>query len=877
MSGRSGLFDDDVAPSVATATPTRSLSGPDDWTSFWDQLFTARIATSAGFGMVLIMLPVFGPNRIAAGITAGLLGVISNMLFLHSLRARGTVHPLTGWIEMATTVAVIALVPGVFAAGMLIMVASTALYAFWFDARYVLMLLLPTGAALLLTGIAIQPADWATSWVAWALGTALCTLVMQRISHVASSTRSRFDDMVNGLDALVWEGPGPSGDADFVSGQSLELLGFAPHEVAQFSFIATHVHPDDLDEVLASRQRIAEGSDVEVRFRIRDSLARQHHLLERVRVELDHHGNVNRRRGIVIDETARHAAESSLRSYIDFIEGIPIALAILRLEDPSDPRSLRIIAGNPAASELVGMTAQEATGLYLVDVMSLSDEMLGHLADVVRHGTALERPDLEFDNHDQIYALRAMPLEGQCVGILLEDVTRRARAAESLRRQAMHDDLTGLPNRAQLNQRLDATLRSAAPGTRHGVLLMDLNRFKDVNDSLGHEYGDRLLVALARRVATGMRGCDTIARLGGDEFAVLLTDVEDLDAVVRVAERLVELCVAPFMIDEYRLQVGASVGVAISPDHATEPAELLRCADAAMYRAKQSGGGIVAHSDSDDEQSVTRIDLLAEFSEAVGTDDLLVHYQPLLELGSLVPVGVEALVRWRHPVRGLLQPAAFLGLAEVSGTIQEMTRSVTRRAIDDLSAIALPHGFRIAVNLSSRALADPRLEPWLYEMLTVTAFPAAGLCFEITEPHLADDPDETLEALHRLHRIGVGLAVDDFGTGASSMAYLRELPIDAVKIDRRFVADLEAGDETIARSVIDLARNLDLEVIAEGVESAAALGRLRELGCDVAQGYHLGKPMPVQGVRSFLHTYAPLLPPSSGGGRAGWEPQATDR
>lgn len=877
MTARRALSED-VEPSPGgSLLVTRELPGPDNWTSFWEQLFAARAVMSIGFGMVVAVLPVFGANRVIAGVAAGSIGVLSNLLFLHRLRRGAGVHPMTGFVEMATTLAVIALVPDVYAAGLLMMLASSALYAYWFDARHVLTLIAPTAAVAFVVGLVLRPDAWATTWIAWTLSTLLCTLVMRRISRVATGARSRFDDLVNGLDAVVWEGPGPSGDADFVSGQSLDLLGFTPEQVARFPFVATRVHPDDLDDLVASRRRIADGSDVEVHFRIRDSLARQRHLHERVRVELDQHGHVTRRRGIVIDESARFAAESSLRSFFDFIESIPTALAILKLDDVADARSIRVVAANPAACSLAGAVQGQVNGRRLVELMALSDDMLVHLADVVRSDQALERTDLRFNENDQIYALRATPLTGRCIGVMLEDVTSRAQAAESLRRQAMHDHLTGLPNRAQFGQRLDLAILEAGSDTCTGVLLMDLNRFKDVNDSLGHEYGDRLLVELARRLSTKLRGCDTIARLGGDEFAVLVTDAAGSSAVVRVAERLVELCVAPFAVGELRLQVGASVGVAICPDHTADPSEMLRLADAAMYRAKQRGGGIVVHTDGHEEQSMTKVDLLSAFSEAVGTDELVIHYQPLVELGSLAPVGVEALVRWRHPERGLLPPAAFLELAEVSGTIQPMTREVVRRAMADITSITTCERFRVAVNLSSRALADPRLEPWLYEILAVAEFPASGLWFEISERDLADDPDETLESLHRLRRIGLHLAIDDFGTGASSMPYLRELPIDAVKIDRRFVADLEAGDETIARSAIDLARNLDLEVIAEGVESAATLERLRNLGCDVAQGYHVGRPMPLHGVKSYLQAYGRLVPHLSRGGRVGWERQPTDR
>jgi diguanylate cyclase (GGDEF)-like protein len=823
------------------------------WTAFWEQLLNARIVASFVLCGLLAALPMLGPDRVALACVALVAGVSVNVALLARVRRGHPVRAHVAICDMVTVLAVLALAPAVYSAGVILIVSSSALFTFWFGGRFTPYLQVPVGLALLGIGLWRQPELWFPTWIAWFVCATLGTAAIVRIAAVSAQARTRYDDMVNGLDAMVWEGPGPSGDADYVSGRVVELLGFGPEDVARFSFLASHVHPDDLDEVIQSRRRLAAGQDIEVHYRIRDAWARQRHLHERVRVELDHDGEVTRRRGIVVDETARWEAESSVRSYVDFIEGIPIALAILRLDDPEDASSLRVVVGNPAAADLVGRPVDEAVGRRLCELLPASTPMLDRLADVARLGVALERPSLALADDGAIHALRAMPLADQCIGLALEDVTKRARLAESLRHQALHDHLTGLPNRAQLNQRLAQALdRAAGDGSRTGLLLMDLNQFKDVNDSLGHEYGDRLLIELARRLSRGMRNCDTIARLGGDEFAVLLTDVRDEHAALGVADRLVELCVEPFTVGEFRLQVGASVGIALAPDHASGAADLLRCADSAMYRAKEAGGGIVAHSDARDATSVTKIDLLAELTEAVDSDEMVVHYQPRLELGSLRPVGVEALVRWRHPERGLLPPAAFLELAEVSGTIQMLTRVVTRRATTELPALDLPDGFAISVNLSSRNLSDPQLELWVRDLLSTAAIPPTSLCFEMTERQLMDDPGQTLEVLHRLRHLGVRLAIDDFGTGYSSMPYLRELPVDEVKIDRRFVADLEAGDDTIARSVIDLGHNLGLHVVAEGVESADALRRLTELGCDSAQGYHLGMPMPVAELATYL-------------------------
>ena len=467
-----------------------------------------------------------------------------------------------------------------------------------------------------------------------------------------------------------------------------------------------------------------------------------------------------------------------------------------------------------------------------------------------------------------------MPLPDRSVGISLEDVTKRARQAESFRHRALHDPLTGLPNRAMLHERLThALIEADRTGDPVALLLVDLDQFKEVNDALGHEYGDGVLRELSRRLVGRLRQCDTIARLGGDEFAILLTTDATAEGAAEVARRLNELCEEPIQVADYRLQVSASVGIALAPEHANDAETLLRRADGAMYRAKGAGGGYAIYSPGHELNAVRRLELLADLRDAIQTEAFVVHYQPRIDLATLQPVGVEALVRWRHPRHGLLPPGEFIELAEVSGAIRLLTQTVTERATADVRGLGATAGLAVSVNLSMRNLYDPTLVEWVTAMIEESHIPAGALCFELTESQLMDDPRQANEVLHQLHRSGVRFSVDDFGTGYSSLAYLRDLPIDEVKIDRSFVADLARGDSRIVQSVIDVGHHLGLHVVAEGVETPEVLARLRELGCDSAQGFHLAMPMPLGDLRSFLDE----APPRTTGAGPAWEAAITER
>jgi diguanylate cyclase (GGDEF)-like protein/PAS domain S-box-containing protein len=426
-----------------------------------------------------------------------------------------------------------------------------------------------------------------------------------------------------------------------------------------------------------------------------------------------------------------------------------------------------------------------------------------------------------------------------------EDVTERVRAEADLRHRILHDGLTGLPNRVLLRDRLKHVLRTARrEHTPFALLLLDLDRFKDVNDALGHQAGDALLRLMGRRLEGVMREVDTLARLGGDEFAIVLPGIDEAGARL-VATRLLLTLEEPFELNGSSLDVGGSLGVAVYPQHGDDAEVFLQRADIAMYVAKRAGGGYAVYEPKHDHHSPERLALHSELRNGIDRDELVLHYQPKFACHDGKLVGVEALVRWAHPRRALLSPDEFIPLAEQSGLIVPLTRWVLDAAVrqcrrwqDDGQNIP------IAVNLSMRDLHDSNIMDTIENLLTRWRVAPHLLRVEITESSLMTDPERALATVARLYSLGVHIAIDDFGTGYSSLAYLKKLPVDELKIDRSFVSEMcsDASDYAIVRSTIDLAHNLGLHVVAEGVEDAATWQLLTDLGCDEAQGYHLGRP-----------------------------------
>jgi diguanylate cyclase (GGDEF)-like protein/PAS domain S-box-containing protein len=427
-----------------------------------------------------------------------------------------------------------------------------------------------------------------------------------------------------------------------------------------------------------------------------------------------------------------------------------------------------------------------------------------------------------------------------------------ARYEASAIHRSTHDGLTDLPNRTLLRARLEEALRE--PTSSVALILLDLDRFKEVNDTLGHHVGDVLPQQIGQRLQRALHGTGLVARLGGDEFAVLLPSTE-VTGAAQVAKEIVGVLQTSFILEYQPIAVEASLGIALAPEHAQDADTLLRCADVAMYQAKRSGMGVALYSATDDQHSPGRLALLAELRTAIDRDELLLHYQPKLDLRDGTLVGVEALVRWQHPQRGFLPPSEFIPLAERTGLIYPFSNWVLETAIKQLQAwkhksIDIP----VAVNLSRRTLHDVQLPEMVARLLTRWGVRPSALVLEITESSLMSDPLGAAENLSRLRALGVRISIDDFGTGYSSLASLKNLSVDELKIDQSFVTAMatDASSRAIVRAIIDLADALNLHVVAEGVEDRATWDVLAGLGCEVAQGYFLSRPIGAAGLEAWI-------------------------
>ena len=646
---------------------------------------------------------------------------------------------------------------------------------------------------------------------------------------------------------------------EFVSDGCLKLTGYPAGAFVSGEVVyGDLIHAEDRERLWEDTQAaLAAGRAFQQTYRIRTAGGQEKWVWEQGCGVAGPSGELVALEGFVADISERKRIEAELRDRATqyrqmFEQNRAIQLLI-------DPATCAIVEGNQSARDFYGYDAETLRSMTIADLSGIPLETVtatmarfvsqqkGHMMVQHRLASGAIR-DVEI--HTGPVSLYGR----QLLYTIVHDVTERKRAEEALAHQALHDGLTGLPNRVLLQDRLNQAIRLAQrDGRPFALCVIDLDRFKDVNDSLGHLAGDQLLQEVAYRVQKTLRASDTVARLGGDEFAVLLPEADGRTAAL-AAQKLVEAIGAPLMLDECDVSVGASIGICVYPENASDADALLRCADVAMYVAKQGRGGYALYAPDQDQSSSERLSLVGALRRALSQDELILHYQPKVDCQSGAVAGVEALVRWQHPHLGMIPPDTFIPLAEQTGLIRPLTRWVLTTAVRQTRAWH-DEGLllSVAVNLSAHDLQDADLPRWVAELLYEHDLDAEWLKLELTESALMSDPAKALQVLTELCDLGVRIAIDDFGTGYSSLGYLKRLPAHEIKIDRSFVADMAAHerDQAIVRSTIDLGHNLGLAAVAEGVEDQRTLDLLGGLGCDLAQGYYLSRPLPAQSVATW--------------------------
>ncbi len=655
------------------------------------------------------------------------------------------------------------------------------------------------------------------------------------------------------------------GEIRYVNDRWQLLAGLTAEQAAGTGWIQA-LHPDDRNLMLETwRQAIQNCTEFVADHRFRTPSGRVKWLNTRATPLMDRAGRITGYLGVHADiadlkqtEETLRASEARFRSYFELpLIGIALTGADKRWWEVND-RLCEMLGYRRA--QLLSMTWAELTHPddLGIDVMQF-ERVIGRRIE----GYSVDKRFIRQDG-----ALLYTGVSTRCVRrtngavdyfvMVIQDITERKEAEDRVQHLAHYDPLTGLPNRVLLGDRLQqAVARAGREHAQTGVMMVDIDRFKLINDALGHAVGDRLLQEVATRLRGCARQCDTISRQGGDEFAVLLPDLDSGDEATRIAQRMLELMAQPIRLDDQELSVTCSIGISLYPRDGRTGDLLLKNADIALYRAKDMGrNNYQFYLSGATMLSRERLNLETSLRHAVERQQLEVYYQPKWDFRAGAVTGAEALVRWNHPKLGLLSPARFIPIAEDSGLVLPMGEWVLRAAIREIGELhrsGFP-GLRIAVNLSGRQFQQVELADLVAQALTENGFDPVCLELELTESTLMHHTDNNLAVLNALKATGARIAIDDFGTGYSSLSYLQQFPVDVLKIDRTFVMDLPdaAGSVAIVDAIVTLAHGLGLEVVAEGVETSEQLAFLHTHGCDEGQGYYFGRPTSLAEFRALL-------------------------
>ncbi len=666
-----------------------------------------------------------------------------------------------------------------------------------------------------------------------------------------TESENRFRTLAESLPMGIYQA-NLEGDVTYANPQLTEVTGLATPPTTWVDSMAP-VHPDDLERVGQGLLGVMRhGRTFHDRYRVFTSTGEQRWLSNRATPTRDDSGAITGIIGSLEEVTELVAAQEQNTRLAEIVETASDLVSI------TDGDTGRLVYLNRSAREVFGLVDRDIHDVVSASMYSRrgSRDQLNQILAVLQAGETWTGELPMHDAHgNELTVWQAITpvLRGdgslRQVSSVGRDVTERKRFEADLAHQATHDSLTGLPNRALLLDHLELEMARAEREHRLVALLfLDLDRFKQVNDNLGHDSGDELLAQAARRISAVVRPADTVARMGGDEFVILCGDVEDEDHATAVAQRVAAAIEhQPFDIGGAELAITSSIGIALSSG-GVHPEAVLRDADAAMYRAKDLGRArLEIYDESMRSRTQHRLELSEELAAGIEKGEIAVRFQPAVHLGTGQVVCVEALARWDHPTRGLLLPHDFIGVAEETGLIVGLGLRVLSTACErgrrweDTFGLAAP---RVHVNLSARQLTTSNLPVLVQGVLDGSGLTPSKLCLEITESVLMDDASAVIDTLWELKAIGVTLAIDDFGTGYSSLSYLRRFPVDVLKVDQSFVSGLgpDPEDSTIVAAIVNLANTLELEAIAEGLESFDQLERLRGLGCHLAQGYYFAEP-----------------------------------
>jgi diguanylate cyclase (GGDEF)-like protein/PAS domain S-box-containing protein len=687
----------------------------------------------------------------------------------------------------------------------------------------------------------------------------------ERLSKSESKFESIFQGAPMGIGAVDLEGRILNANQSFC-----DLLGYTHQEIMTKSF-SDFTHPDDQPSSRMKFMQLLEGKTfsyrVENRYIRKDGLtiwARTH-----IRGIYDTKGNLDYIVGMVEDISDQVRAEREMKQLMGHLQVIYDSTPdMIFLQDEKG----RIVYANDKACNFLGYDLGELLIMPIEQFIG-SDYSFEQAMEKIRHtltGEHLEfewvvrtREGNEFPVEVRLAPLtQADPQTGGNILAIVRNISERKQAEAAIREseelvrfRANYDELTELPNRYNFMQQLDTALAmSVRRANMIGLLYLDLDRFKNVNDALGHHIGDLLLVEVSIRIKNLLRITDTVARLGGDEFTILLQDLDDDMRPLIIAEAIIDALSRPFLIEGHELYTSTSIGITLAPNDGNNASTLLKNADMAMYKAKEQGRNTLQYFTQElTDKAQHYVAMEKEIRRAIHQSEFILHYQPVIDLEHEQIVGVEALVRWNHPERGLVPPNEFIPIAEESNLIIDIGEWVFRTACKEVMRWS-NQDLHLAINVSSNQLRGGFNRQMVEEILGESGFPAKRLNFEITESLLIAEESYVISTLRDFRELSIHLSIDDFGTGYSSLSYIRKFPVNILKIDRSFVRDMETdpGDAQLVETIIGMASNLNLRVIAEGVENQQQADSLREHGCDMVQGYHYGKPQPAESIQKLL-------------------------